>query len=257
MADPVLYAVRDRAAWITLNRPENRNAFSDELTAALEEGIRRAIADSDVRALVIAAEGPVFCAGADLKAAGGAGVRKVGPGGLTPVASVLNQLWESPKPIVARIQGGAYGGGLGLIAVCDFAIAAEGVQFAFSEVRLGVTPAVISVVVLRKMGVTAAGPLFLTGERFDARRAHALHLLYGVVPPGELDQAVAEVLGHLRLGGPDALMEIKRLLRQVPAMPVEEGFRYTQALTARLFASADADEGRAAFREKRKPRWAE
>jgi len=256
MSESVLYEVRDDAAWITLNRPDNRNAFSADLTEGLQAAVTRALRDAAARMMVISAEGPIFCAGADLKAARGGTLQEKNVAGLTPVAAILLQLWESPKPVLGRVQGGAYGGGLGLVSVCDLAIAQEDARFAFSEVRLGVTPAVISVVVLRKMGVTNATPLFLTGQRFDARQAQALGLVYRTAPQAQLDAAVAETVHQLRECGPQALSEIKNVLRHVPGLSVEAGFRWAQEQTQRLFASEEAAEGRAAFKERRRPAWA-
>jgi len=164
---------------------------------------------------------------------------------------------DSPKPVIGRINGHAFGGGVGLVAACDLTIAAEGAQLAFSEVRIGVVPAMISVVVLPKLGAHQAMWYYLTGERFSAARAVELGLVHRVVPAERLDAGVEDVLALVRLGGPQAIREAKQLVRRVPMMSADEGFRWTAAKIAELFASEEAAEGMRAFVEKRKPRWAE
>jgi methylglutaconyl-CoA hydratase len=247
-----LYEVRGEAAWITLNQPERRNALSDGLVAELLAHLRAAIADPQVRVVVLTGAGPAFCAGADLKA-GGIGA---GSAAENPFVQVMQTIWEAPKPVIGRINGHAFGGGVGLAAACDLTVAADAATFAFSEVRVGVIPAMISVVVIPKLGIQNAMWLFLTGERFSAERAVALGLVHRAVPAAALDAAVEEVIGMIRQGGPIAVREAKQLVRRIPGLSMADGFAYTAAKIAELFASEEAAEGMRAFVEKRKPRWA-
>lgn len=251
MSESLRQERRDGVLWLTLNEPERRNSLSAAILEGLQSGLDDAATDDEVRSIVITGSGSAFCAGADLKAGG---IRP--SGGENPFARILRTIWEHPRPVVARINGHAFGGGIGLAAACDLAIAAEGTQFSFSEVRLGVVPAMISVVVLPKIGIQNALWLFLTGERFDATRAAQIGLVHRVVPAAELDDAVASVLALLRLGGPQALREAKQLVRRVPELSMAEGFRHTTAIIERLFASPEAAEGMQAFVEKRPPAWA-
>ena len=251
MSSATLYEVRHGAAWLTLNQPDKRNALSDDLVAGLLGGRRRALDDAGVRALVLTGAGSAFCAGADLKSGG------MRPGaGENPFVTVMKTIWESPKPVIGRINGHAFGGGVGLAAACDITVAAESANFSFSEVRVGVIPAMISVVVIPKLGIHNTMWLFLTGERFDARRAVDLGLIHRAVPADQLDAAIDEVIGMIRLGGPNAVREAKQLVRRIPALSMEEGFRYTSQKIAELFASDEAAEGMTAFVQKRKPKWA-
>ncbi|MDH3226055.1 MAG: enoyl-CoA hydratase-related protein [Thermoleophilia bacterium] len=249
------YARRDRAAWITLDSPGNRNALSGPLVSELGDHLKAAIADPWVRVIVVTGNGPAFCAGADLKNRGDA----VTSGGDGPnrFVEILKLLWDGPKPVIAAVNGHAFGGGIGLVAAADIAIGVTTAKFSFSEVRLGLIPAMISVVVLPKLGVQRGMRLFLTGERFDAARAEEYGLLHRVVAPEDLERAVQEEVEAVALGGPDAVAEVKRLVRTVARLPMDEAFAYAEERIAKLFASAEAAEGMAAFVEKRKPKWAE
>lgn len=253
MADHILYDVRGGAAWITLNRPEARNALSDPLVVELGAALRRALDDPTVRVIVLTGNGPAFCAGADLKSGG---MKSADDGEQNPFVAVLTTIWDASKPVVARVNGHAFGGGVGLVAACDIAIAADSAMFSFSEVRIGVIPAMISVVVLPKLGIQNTMWLFLTGERFAATRAVEVGLLHRSVPADALDAAVDDVAAMIRLGGPNAIREAKHLVRRIPGMPMDAAFRYTSDKIAELFASEEAAEGMSAFVEKRKPRWA-
>lgn len=255
MAEPVLYDVREHAAWITLNTPENHNALSRSLCAGLTAALNRAQDDDAARMIVLAANGRSYCAGADLKGGGGGATGRGGPEERPPFATAIKALWESPKPVIGRIQGPAYGGGLGLIAACDFAVCVDTARFAFTEVRLGLAPSMISVFVMRKMALADVTTLFLSGERFTAEDARRMKLLYQVVPPAELDDAVAGVCGRLLECGPQALREVKKLLRAVPDLDVEGGLMWAEAKNLELFNSEEGREGMAAFAEKRPPRW--
>ncbi|NJP89073.1 enoyl-CoA hydratase [Nonomuraea sp. FMUSA5-5] len=237
-------------ATITLDSPPNRNALSGRLLAELAERLGWALAEPAARVIVLTATGNVFCSGADLKEqrASGAPVTAAFP-------EVLELIWDSPKPVVCRLNGTARAGGLGLVAACDFAIAPLTASFAFTEVRLGVAPAMIAVPVLRRLSARAAAEYFLTGEVFDAARAVEIGLLSAAVPPEELDATVARYAGMLALGGPEALAITKRLVREVPAMPFGEGLRRMAELSAERFTSEEGQEGIAAFRDKRPPAW--
>lgn len=250
------YRVERHAAWITLNRPDNRNALTSELSEALDEAMERAIADEAVRVLVLAAKGRHFCAGADVKAGGRGAVGSGGRHGSSPYVSVLNQMLEGPKPVVGRVQGGAFGGGLGLVTACDMVVAGDSARFAYSEVRLGLAPWMLSVVLQRKGALQPSAALMLTGERFGAKRARELFLAHRVVADDDLDAAVGEELEKLRAGGPNALREVKRIFRTVPGMPLADAFAYAEQASRTLFEAEEGAEGMAAFREKRKPAWA-
>jgi methylglutaconyl-CoA hydratase len=249
------YAVEERAAWITLDSPQNRNALSVALVGELEGHLRTAVADPEVRAIVLTGNGPAFCAGADLKSRGDAVAP--GSGRTNPFVEILKLMWEGPKPVIAAVNGHAFGGGIGLVAAADIAIAAEEAKFSFSEVRLGLIPAIISVVVLQKLGVHDAMRLFLTGDRFEAARAQGYGLVHRVVAADALRDAVREEAKAIALGGPNAVAEAKRLIRTVSRSSMDEGFAYAEAKIAELFASAEAAEGMAAFVQKRRPNWAE
>ena len=255
---PVLYEVRNHAAWITLNTPQNHNALSLELCSALDDYVADALRDKAVRSLVLTGVGKTFCAGADLKSGGGGAARGRGKASKTRrsrFVSSIEKLWNAKKPVVGRFQGNAFGGGLGLMAACDIGIAVDTGRYAFTEVRLGLMPAIISVFVLRKMSLADATPFFLTGDRFTAEQAKAMRLVHHVVPETELDAAVERVLDSLREGGPIALQECKQLLRRIPLMTVPKGLEFAEKRIGELFVSAEGKEGMAAFAAKRKPNW--
>jgi methylglutaconyl-CoA hydratase len=240
----------------TLTDVENRNALGFALIDGLLDALAAANADPSVRALVVTNEGSTFCAGANLKERSGAkaaGESRSGRG----FEDLLEAIQTSKKPVIGRIDGHVVGGGNGLAAALDISIAREDVKFGFTEVRLGVAPAIISVVCLPKMRPGEAMEAFLRGNRFPASRAAELGLINRAVPAAELDAAVEEVLADLRKGGPNALCFAKRLVYQVPGMPQKEAFRFTSKLSGELFAGEEAKEGMAAFLGKRSPSWAE
>lgn len=248
------YAVEERAAWITLDSSQNRNALSVKLVQELGGHLRAALDDPEVRTIVLTGNGPAFCAGADLKSRGDAVAP--GSGATNPFVEILKLMWEGSKPVIAAVNGHAFGGGIGLVAAADIAIAAQGAKFSFSEVRLGLIPAIISVVVLPKLGVHNAMRLFLTGARFEAADAEAYSLVHRVVAPDALVEAVQEEAKAIALGGPNAVAEAKRLIRLVSRTPMDEAFGYAEGKIAELFGSAEAAEGMASFVTKRKPEWA-
>lgn len=247
---PTRYEVAGPVATLTLDLPDKRNALSAELLDSLGVGLAAAREDGAVRVVVLTHTGSTFCAGADLSAARATPAR-------FDLVAVLRLIEEMEKPVVGRIGGACRGGGVGLAAACDLSVASADASFAFSEVHLGVAPAIISVVCLHKMGRAQASELFLTGERFDAARAAAVGLVNAVVAPEQLDEAVAGVVDRLLLGAPGALGAAKRLLRAVPAMERERAYEWTRALSEELFASEEAAAGMAAFRERRPPPWAQ
>ncbi len=247
-----LYEVRDGAAWITLNRPENRNALSAVLVDELYAHLQAALADPAARCIVLTGNGPAFCAGADLKNPPGSSTEgKPGVG----LPEVLGAMLDSPKPVIAAVNGAAFAGGLGLVGASDIVVIAEDVECSFSEVRIGVIPAVIAVVCVPKLGTHHAMKLFISGERFSGRRAVEMGLAHRAVPKDSLRAAVQEEIDMIRLGGPIAVSECKKLVRRVPQLSVEEGFREMADWSRRMFTSAEAAEGMASFREKRKPAW--
>jgi methylglutaconyl-CoA hydratase len=243
-------------ATVTLDSPANRNALSRALMTGLEESLDAALADDRARLIVLTGAGPVFCSGADLKelGAGGGSGQGAGPDGL---ATILKKIWYSPKPVIARVGGPTRAGGIGLVAACDIAVSVDSATFAFSEVRIGVIPAIISVVILPKLGLTKAMELFLTGDTFDAGEAVRLGLLNAAVPADQLDECIGRYAGSILKGAPGALAGCKRLVREVPGMALDAAFELTSTWSAEYFATGEAREGMAAFREKRPPRWAE
>jgi enoyl-CoA hydratase/carnithine racemase len=247
----VRYEVAGCVATLTMDRPENRNALTAELVNGLGDALAAGVADPSVRVLVLTNSGPAFCAGADLSATRGTGE--------TPrysVADVLAAIEDSPKPVVGRIAGHCMGGGVGLAAACDLSVAADDVRFGFTEVRVGVAAAVIAVVCLPRMRRSDALELFLTGERITAARAVDVGLVTSAVPAKELDAGVEAVVAKLLAGGPAALTASKRLVFEVPTLDRATAFDMTTALAQELFASPEAAEGMAAFRERRRPSWA-
>ncbi|MDI1289681.1 MAG: enoyl-CoA hydratase-related protein [bacterium] len=256
VSQAVLYAVDHAVATITLNRPDSKNRLDAAGMAALAECFARAAADDSVRVVVLTGSGNTFCSGADMSAAvtgDAAGFTGSGPAALV---GVLTAMLDLPKPIIAKVQGHVAGGGNGLVAAADIAMASADARFAFSEVRIGVAPAVISVVCLQVMNRRAAQDLFLTGERVDADRVLEAGLLTSVIAADGLDAAVAGRVEQLLAGGPSALAGAKDLLRRIPALPLDEAFEEAASMSASLFASAEAQEGMNAFLEKRAPNWA-
>ncbi len=248
----VLYEVREGAAWIILNRPEARNALSAELVNELYAHLETANADDAVRCIVLTGNGKAFCAGADLKSPPGsiiAGTQSIA------YPDVLKSILSSRKPVIAAINGAAFAGGLGLVGAADIVITVEDVKYSFSEVRLGVIPAIISVVCLRKLGNHHGMKLFLTGERFDGNQAVDYGLAHRAVKAEALETAVQEEIDMIKLGGPIAVAEAKRLVREVPELSVEDGFELTGEWSVRLFKSEEGTEGITSFIEKRKPNW--
>ena len=234
---------------ITLADEENRNALSPDLIEELLFAIDAADADADVRVIVLTNSGRVFCAGADLKSRG------VSRSGVPTGVDLFTRFSKSPKPFVGRINGHCVAGGMGIAAAMDISVALDTAKMGFTEVRIGVAPAMISVLCLPKMRSADASAAFLRGNRFLAPEAARLGIVNAAVPADRIDQEVAEIVSDLLLGGPNALAACKALTQQVPTMSVEDAFKWTSKLSADLFASDEAREGMRAFAEKRTPSW--
>lgn len=256
MSAPVTCAVAHGVATITLDRAEAKNRLDAESMELLLEHLASTADDEAVRAVVLTGSGTTFCSGADLAGAVAATSGGFASGGTSGLVDVLVAMLDHPKPIIARVQGHVAGGGNGLVAACDIAVASADARFAFSEVRVGVAPAIISVVCLQVMHRRDAQELLLTGERVSAERVRAAGLVTQVVEADGLDAAVAAYVDQLRLGGPEAVARTKELLRRVPALTRDEAFAWTAEVSAGLFTSTEAREGMTAFLEKRKPEWA-
>jgi methylglutaconyl-CoA hydratase len=243
--------------YLTLNRPDVRNAFNEDLIAELTAWGRAAATDSALRAVVLAGAGPVFCAGADVawmaKMAGYSRDENVRDA--MAAAEMYGVLDTLPVPLVGRIHGAALGGGAGLAAVCDVVIADEQAMFGFTEVKLGIVPAMISPFVIAKIGLSAARELFLTGRRFGAERAREIGLVHASVPAAELDARVAEYVSDVLAAAPQAVAVIKALLRQIAGRPATAVRSATAEALAARRASAEGQEGLRAFLDKRRAAW--
>jgi len=244
-------------ARVWMNRPDARNAFDGLMVTELRKTLFDLRSVDGVRVIVLGGRGASFCAGADIewmKAMAGFS-RAENLGEAQALADLFFTVYESPKPVVARVHGHALGGGAGLVAACDIPVASLGTQFGFTEVRLGIIPAVISPYVLAKIGESAARELFLTGERFEAVHAVEIGLVRAAVPEEDLDATVERRVEELLKAGPRAIAEAKALIREVSWRRIEEMQRYTVERIAELRVSAEGQEGMRAFLEKRKPDW--
>lgn len=259
---------------LTLDRPHRRNALSSAMITQLREGLAAAVADSAIRVVVLDHTGPAFCSGVDLTETETAAKAATAPApdtaGSSPAADgdaeaarlpaellpeLLADLWECPKPVVARVAGPARAGGLGLLAAADLVVCAADATFAFTEVRLGVTPAVISATVLRRIGRRAAARYLLTGEVFDGATAAAIGLVTEAVPAAEVDATVAAWCDALVRGAPAALAATKDLLRRPVTNAIRAELAELAEVSATFFRSAQAREGMAAARAARDPDW--
>jgi len=256
--DTLDITVTDKVATITLNRPDVRNAFNEASIADLTMAFDEAGQDADIRAIVLAANGTAFCAGADLnwmkKMAGYSQLENEADA--MRLADMLRTIYFSPKPVIAKVQGDCYAGGMGLVAACDIVVASDAANFCLSEVKLGLIPATISPYVIKAMGDQASRRYFLTAERFDAREAHRLGLAHEVVPVEQLDAKVAEIVKALVHNSPNAVREAKKLVRDVAGLPIDDVLLAdTAGRIANIRASSEGKEGVASFLEKRKPSW--
>ena len=245
-------------AEVWLNRPEVRNAFNEGVIAELTQAFRSLGADPALRAIVLGGHGKAFCAGADLSwmramADYSWEHNRADAAGL---AEMLWTIWSCPLPVVGRIHGDCYAGGVGLAAVCDVLVAAEGVQFCLSEAKLGLLPATIGPYVVRALGEQASRRYFTTAERFDAARALSLGFVHEVVAPDALDAAVAVIVAALVANGPAAVKACKQLVKDVAGRPIDANLRDdTARRIADIRASAEGREGVQAFLNKRDPAW--
>jgi methylglutaconyl-CoA hydratase len=246
VAELVHLSVQSGIATITLDSPANRNALSAPLRAQLSGALERSADDDSVRVVVLDHTGPTFCAGMDLTES---------PDAVNELPRILDRIWTHPKPVVAKLAGHARAGGIGLLAAADIAVAAQHTTFAFTEVRIGVVPAVISVTVLPRLLPHAAHELFLTGEAFDAHRAVTIGLLNSAIPADRLDAEVNRYTEMLVKGGPQALALTKQLLHRSSALTTAHDFAAMLELSAARFASAEGQEGIRAFAEKRPASW--
>lgn len=258
MTRSIITSVNAGVATLTLSQPEIRNAFSDvviaEITAAFAEVGQR----DDVRAVVLAAEGPAFCAGANLNwmQAMADYTREENLADAGKLAAMLHTIATCPHPTIARVQGDVYAGGMGLVAACDMAVAVDAAHFCLSEVKIGLIPATIAPYVLRAMGTRAGQRYFLTGERFDAAEALRIGFVHQVVAADDLDSAVDGLLKHLLSAGPAAVRACKRLVDDVAGREINAALvARTVECIADIRASAEGKEGVQAFLNKRKPNW--
>ncbi len=247
-----------QVAEVWLNRPEVRNAFNDGVIQELTEAFTTLGADADLRAIVLAAHGKAFCAGADLS-----WMRRMAGydwqqnhADAQALAQMLWTIASCPVPVVGRVQGDCYAGGVGLAAVCDVLVAAEGAHFCLSEARLGLLPATIGPYVVRALGVQASRRYFLTAERFSAAQAHTLGFVHERVAADQLDAAVATIVGALVANGPAAVRACKRLVMDIEGRPIDAALRDdTARRIADIRASDEGREGVRAFLDKREPGW--
>lgn len=243
---------------VTLNRPTVHNALNAVLIGELTAAFEALAQDESVHVIVLAGNGRSFSAGADvtwmresLTLSEEENIRDA-----LRMSDMFAAIDQAPQAVVARVQGACLGGGMGLIAVCDIVIAAEDVQFGFTEVRLGIVPAVISRFVLPKIGTSWARRLFLTGERFDAARARDIGLIHEIVSPDHLDRALHEAIEALHASGPRAIREAKALISGLQELPAHSARGFTASRIAAVRTSPEGQEGLRAFLEKRPPGWA-
>ncbi len=243
---------------ITLSRPDVRNAFNDEVIAELKTAFTEAGQAADVRCVVLTAEGPAFCAGADLNWTRrmAAYTRDENLADAGQLAAMLRAIYECPKPTIARVQGDVFAGGVGLVAACDMAVSADTATYCLSEVKLGLIPATISPYVIRAMGARASHRYFLTAERFSAAEAHRVGLVHEVVAANELDAKVVELTNALVSASPNAVRACKRLVQDVAEREIDDALvAHTVAGIADIRSSAEGKEGVQSFLQKRKPNW--
>ncbi|MES2019472.1 MAG: enoyl-CoA hydratase/isomerase family protein [Pseudomonadota bacterium] len=251
-------AIDGKVATVTLNRPDVRNAFNEFTIAELSLAFNELGRNEAVRAIVLAANGVAFCAGADLnwmkKMAGYTHAENVDDA--AKLADMLRTIYLCPKPVVAKIQGDCYAGGMGLVAACDIAVAASGANFCLSEVKLGLIPATISPYVIKAMGENAARRYFLTAEKFSAQEAHRIGFVHDTVAAEALDAHVDAIVKALVTSSPNAVREAKVLVRDVVGKTVDAALVLdTAERIAHIRASNEGREGVASFLEKRKPSW--
>ena len=248
----LLYEQVGGCATITLNRPEKRNALSASLVARLRHAFTRADKDCNTCCVILTGNGSAFCSGIDLDQPPN---HTLDSKSADSYPEVLRTMTYLKKPIVAMVNGAAFAGGLGLIGAADIVVVDEAAMMSFSEVRIGVIPAVISVVCMPKLGLNIAKKLFLTAERFDGKQAVKYGLAHEAVPQEQLHTRTMYFADQLIKAGPIALENCKKLTREIPNLDFEDGLKYASKWSQQLFSSAEAQEGIQAFREKRRPKW--
>jgi methylglutaconyl-CoA hydratase len=258
MTPALTVTVQDRTARITLTRPEVRNAFNDAVIQELKAAFESVGARDDVRAVVLAAEGPAFCAGADLnwmrRMADYTRDENIADAG--QLAAMLKAIYECPKPTIAAVQGDVFAGGMGLVAACDMAVSVRTATYCLSEVKLGLIPATISPYVIRAMGARAAHRYFLTAERFSADEAHRIGFVHELVDADQLDAKVGELAQALVNASPAAVRACKKLVQDVAERAIDDALITTTVEgIADIRASDEGREGVASFLQKRKPAW--
>ncbi len=253
----VEYSHQNRIATVTLRRPEVHNAFNEQIIEELTTAFTDLSLDEQLHGVVLTGDGASFSAGADLSMMKSAAsfTHEQNLNDALRLADLLSLINTFPCPVVGRVNGTAMGGGVGLVSVCDIVIAAESARFAFSEVKLGIAPAVISPFVMHKIGESNARVLFVTGERFSATRAREVGLVHSIVPLEHLDDAIEKALNELLTSAPQALRVCKELALTVGQMDSTTARRYTAETIARLRVSDEGQEGLRSFLEKRKPVW--
>lgn len=259
--DTILTEIDGKVAKITLNRPEVRNAFNNELINDLYDAFEKLKEAPDIRAIVLTGAGKSFCAGADInwmKSVVDYTYQQNYKESLK-LADLMNLIFTHPKPVVARVNGAAIGGGVGLMSVCDILIASDTAKFGLSEVRLGLVPAAISPFVMSRIGQNYAREFFITGERMSAAKAREIGLVNYCVAPEDLDKIVDEKVSMIVNNGPEAVKTVKEMIIKVASMSIDspETRQYTAELIADLRLSEEGQEGMNAFNEKRAPIWAE
>lgn len=257
--ETIVFEFKDGIARVTFNRPDVHNAFNDVMIRELIEVFDEIEKRSEVRVVVVTGKGKSFCAGADLN-----WMRRVKDYSYEDnlresleLSDMLYKIYASSKPTIARVNGAAIGGGTGLVAVCDIAIAADSAKFSFSEVKIGLIPACISPYVVKKCGEGRCREFFLTGERMTAEKAQRAGLVNIVAVSDALDDEVDRFIKQLKSSGPEAITRCKELLRNVPQMSYDDVKRYTAEVIAQIRISEEGQEGMNAFLEKRKPKWSE
>jgi methylglutaconyl-CoA hydratase len=258
---PVIETRKGKSVWLTLNRPQVKNAMNGEMIAMLVEAFQRLGADSETRAIVLAANGDAFCSGADLsymmQMAQQAAASGTNQQSAVTLTSLFRGIAECPKPVVARVHGLCLAGATGLVSASDIIVASNNVKFSLPEVKRGLIPATISPYVVQAMGVQAARRYFITGETFSAQKAYELGMVHELTTPETLDNTLDAILAELDTCAPDAMAACKILVRDVSRMDItaDETHADVAARLAAVRGSAEAAEGMMAFMEKRKPKW--
>ncbi|HET9392033.1 MAG TPA: enoyl-CoA hydratase-related protein [Candidatus Rubrimentiphilum sp.] len=257
MAAVLRYSAQGPVAQVRLDRPDVRNALDNDLIEQLRSTFEQIATDPEIRAVVLSGEGKAFCGGADVTMMRDSLelTRKQNVAGARALSKMFRAIDRCPKPVIAKVHGAALGGGAGLVAVCDIAIAASDAVFGFTETKLGIIPAVISPFVLAKIGASHARALFLTGERFEARRAQAIGLVHEVVVADTLDVAIERVTSEVLSAGPSAISAAKKLIARVRETSYGKSLDITAEAIADQRTSPEGQEGLRAFLERRPPNW--